>query len=68
MYAMGAKESRQKTLLGVLYIYMRDNSSFSIKNVNKRPIEDIILRVNLTGLTIRKEGIQELMQSPQLLD
>lgn len=68
MYAMGAKESRQKTLLGVLYIYMRDNSSFSRKNVNKRPIEDIILRVNLTGLTIRKEGIQELMQSPQLLD
>lgn len=64
----GAKESRQKTLLGVLYIYMRDNSSFSRKNVNKRPIEDIILRVNLTGLTIRKEGIQELMQSPQLLD
>lgn len=37
---------------------MRDNSFSRKKNVNKRLIEDMILRVNLTGLTIRKEGIQ----------
>lgn len=42
----------------------RDHSSFSRENAKKMFFEDIIVKINLTKLTIRKKGIQE---DPQLL-